>query len=128
MAHLLACNAADVFAATAPVSMGNGTLPCQPIRPVSVLMTRGTEDRLVSYDGGLFPGAEEDFANWSELNGCASPPTTSAGGLCETRTGCAGGVEVTLCTLDAGHVLYQNADDFSVPDAAWALFERQALP
>src|SRR5262245_49018159 len=59
MSHLLACNAADLFAATAPVSMGNGTLPCQPARPISVVMTRGTQDPLVPFDGGLFPSAAE---------------------------------------------------------------------
>src|SRR4029078_4838594 len=36
LAHLLACRAADLFAASAPVSMGNGTIPCQPSRPISV--------------------------------------------------------------------------------------------
>src|SRR6185295_18438136 len=41
MSHLLACRAADVFAATAPVSMGNSTIPCTPSRPISVIMFRG---------------------------------------------------------------------------------------
>lgn len=36
--------------------------------------------------------------------------------------------EVTLCTLDAGHVPYDNAEGFSVPDVVWSTFERQLLP
>lgn len=127
MAHLLACRAADVFAATAPVSMGNGVQGCAPSRPISVVMTRGTSDPLVAYDGGLFPGAVADFEAWSQLNACTGAAQVSDE-VCETRSDCAGGVEVTLCTLAAGHVLYDNAEGFSVPDVVWATFERQTLP
>jgi polyhydroxybutyrate depolymerase len=127
MSHLLACNAADVFAATAPVSMGNGAVPCAPSRPISVVMTRGTRDTLVSFDGGLFPSAREDFEQWADLNGCTGAPAV-ADELCQTFSGCDGGVEVKLCAVDAGHVLYDNAQGFSVPDVVWATFERQTLP
>jgi len=128
MSHLLACNDADVFAAVAPVSMSNGAEPCEPSRPISVVMTRGTDDLLVPYGGGfLFPSAAEDFAGWAERNGCSGEPVPSAE-LCETVSQCDGGVEVTLCTLDAGHVLYDNPQGFSVPDVVWATFERYSLP
>lgn len=127
LSHLLACNAADVFAATAPVSMGNGTRPCEPSRPISVVMVRGTRDPLVAFDGGLFPSAREDFEQWGRVNGCQSEAST-ASELCTTFAECDGGVEVTLCALDAGHVLYQNAQGFSVPDFVWQAFERQHLP
>lgn len=127
MSHLLGCRAADVFAATAPVSMGNGARPCEPSRPISVVMTRGTRDRLVAYDGGLFPSAAADLAEWAALNGCEGEAELRDG-VCETHDNCAGGVEVTLCTLDAGHVLYDNAEGFSVPDVVWSTFERQLLP
>jgi polyhydroxybutyrate depolymerase len=127
MAHLLACRAADVFAATAPVSMGNGTEPCTPTRPISVIMTRGTQDRLVAYDGGFFPSAAQDFEAWRDRNACAGAPEPSEP-LCETHTRCAGDVEVTSCSLDAGHVLYANSQNFSVPDVVWAAFARHTLP
>jgi polyhydroxybutyrate depolymerase len=126
MSHLLACNAADLFAATAPVSMGNGARPCEPSRPISVVMTRGTRDALVNFDGGLFPSAQEDFEQWAALNGCEGEPEAQ-GELCQAYTSCDAGVEVKLCALDAGHVLYDNAQDFSVPDTVWATFERQVL-
>jgi polyhydroxybutyrate depolymerase len=127
MSHLLACNAADLFAASAPVSMGNGTRPCQPARPISVVITRGTRDTLVSFDGGLFPSAQADFEQWAELNGCQGEPEP-VDELCQAFSNCEAGVEVKLCALDAGHVLYDNRQDFSVPDTVWATFERQTLP
>jgi polyhydroxybutyrate depolymerase len=128
MAHLLACNAADIFAAAAPVSMSNGVSSCSPTRPISVVMTRGTTDPLVPYDGSLlFASATEDFERWGSLDGCSAEPV-AAGELCQTLTGCSAGVEVSLCTLDAGHVLYANTQGFSVPDFVWSTFERQRLP
>ena len=51
MSHLLACNGADLFAASAPVSMGNGTRPCEPSRPISVVMARGTRDNVFAVQG-----------------------------------------------------------------------------
>jgi polyhydroxybutyrate depolymerase len=129
MSHLLACRAADVFAATAPVSMGNGTVPCTPSRPISVVMFRGTSDVLVPYDGGVIPSAQADFDQWSTLDGCSGEPTTIYG-ACETHASCNAGVEVTLCTLDAGHVLYDGAaqQGAAVADVAWEAFARHSLP
>ncbi len=127
MSHLLACQTADLFAATAPVSMGNGTNPCTPSRPISVVMTRGTRDALVSFNGGLFPSAQEDFEQWATLNGCRGTPAT-ANGLCQVFSDCNGGVEVKACAINAGHVLYNNSQNFSVPDVVWETFERQTLP
>jgi polyhydroxybutyrate depolymerase len=128
MAHLLACRAADVFAATAPVSMGNGTSPCEPSRPISVVMIRGTLDLVVPFDViSLFPGAMEDFVQWRDVNGCTGSPQPREDS-CSSYRDCAGGVEVVACSILGQHVLYDNITDFSVPDAAWAVFERHALP
>jgi polyhydroxybutyrate depolymerase len=129
MSHLLACRAADVFAATAPVSMGNGARPCMPSRPISVIMYRGTADALVPYNGGSFPSARADFDQWKTLNGCTGSATKS--GVCETYTGCKAGTEVTLCTIERGeHVLYEQASaaGSNIPDAVWEAFKRQTLP
>jgi polyhydroxybutyrate depolymerase len=127
MSHLMACNAADLFAASAPVSMGNGARPCEPSRPISVVMTRGTQDTLVAFNGGLFPSAQADFEQWAALDGCKGEPK-AAGELCQVFDDCEGGVEVKLCALAAGHVLYDNRQGFSVPDVVWETFERQVLP
>ena len=129
LAHLLACRAADVFAATAPVSMGNGTLPCEPSRPISVVMFRATEDELVPYDGGSFASAQNDFDQWLTLNGCSGEPEPATRG-CRTGTQCEADVEVTLCSIEGGHVLYGAAVEQGVPvaDVAWAAFELHSLP
>jgi polyhydroxybutyrate depolymerase len=129
MSHLLACKAADVFAATAPVSMGNGTIPCAPSRPISVIMFRDMSDPLVSYTGGLFPSAMADFDQWKMLAGCDGTAEMTQNGHCQLYTGCGAGTEVELCTTtSAGHVLYPNSDGVMVPDVAWESFSRQALP
>ncbi|HEX3696053.1 MAG TPA: PHB depolymerase family esterase [Polyangia bacterium] len=129
MSHLLACRAADLFAATAPVSMGNGTMPCQPSRPLSVIMFRGTSDLLVPYAGGTFPGAQADFDQWTELDHCTGAPETTQG-ICSTNKQCAGGAEVSLCTINAGHVLYAQAaaQGAPVPDVVWEAFQSHTLP
>lgn len=136
MAHHVGCLAADVFAAIAPVSSDLRTEPCAPSRPISELSIRGTGDTLSAYEGGpVGPagmqyqsiGAQETLERWRMIDECTGEPVTTLE-LCETYPQCAGGVEVTLCTLPgAGHVLYANPSDFDVASAAWAMFERQAL-
>ena len=49
--------------------------------------------------------------------------------LCETYKQCAGGTEVTLCTIPGGgHALYTNPRNFNLAKVAWEMFERQKLP
>lgn len=55
MAYRAACEAADLFAAAAPV-IGNIASPiydsCRPARPISLLAINGTADPFVPFDGG----------------------------------------------------------------------------
>ena len=134
MSYRLACEAADVFAAVAPVSGATVFSPCQPSAPVSVIAYRGLNDDLVPYNGGMplmwyFQGAKADFDQWSMLDQCTGPVTKSHG-ICETKTQCAGGSDVTLCSVDSGHIPYGDAANASaaVPDVAWEIFQRHALP
>lgn len=134
MAYRLACMAADMFAAIAPVSGATVTAPCRPARPVSVVAFRGRSDDLVPYNGGMplqwfFQGAKADFDQWSMLDQCTGPVTTSHG-ICETKTQCAGGADVTLCSVNGGHVPYDAAAGAgaAVPDVAWEIYQRHALP
>lgn len=86
MSHRLACDAADLFAAVAPVA---GILPvpdadCRPQRPVPLLQVHGTNDDLVDYDGGgvltfiwtdpFTPllSAHATIADWARRDGCGS--------------------------------------------------------
>lgn len=134
MAHHVACLAADLFAAVAPVSSDLRTEPCDPTRPISQMSFRGTADGLSAYEGGpVGPpggqyqsiGARETLEAWRLIDGC-TPAATETLELCETHAECEAGVEVTLCTLPgAGHVLYDNPSGLDVAAAAWSMFERQ---
>ena len=90
--HRLACDMADVFAATAPVigSLAtNYVAKCNPVAPVSLVVIQGTEDpfipieggdtkhkRLGIGDGGLVESADAAMKFWAKKNGCATSPTT----------------------------------------------------
>lgn len=131
MSYLLACHAGDMFAATAPVSMGNGTRPCEPERPISVIMFRGTNDEYVPYEGGnTYPSAAADVDQWKRLNACTGA-SRKVNGVCDQYTACAGGAEVMLCTIPNGvHILYETsaAAGAPIPDVAWEAFKRHTLP
>lgn len=135
LAHRLACEAADVFAAIAAASADLVTDPCKPARPISEISIRGLNDTLVAYEGGntgstgwYSPGAKGTLELWKNINGCTGAPSTTIE-HCESYTECSAGVEVTLCSLpNTGHILYSNSLDFSVPDHAWDMFKRQTLP
>jgi polyhydroxybutyrate depolymerase len=91
MSYRLACDAADVFAAVAPVT---ATMPadlgprCRPSAPVAVLAINGTADPLVPYAGGqvrvMFGtrgaiwSTERTISFWAQHNRCTAPPDTRA--------------------------------------------------
>ena len=82
MAHKMACEHADRFAAIAALA---GSMPlaekdCAPSAPVSVLQIHGTLDALVLYPGavGLYPGSDDVMRRWAGHDGCDSRP--DAGG------------------------------------------------
>lgn len=138
MAHHVACNAADVFAAVAPAAFDllvENEQPCKPSRPIAVKSFRSTNDSIVPYAGGAsnpptlllgyslgtihFRGAQGTFTHWSQLNQCTGTPTDAAG--CKTYTQCAAGVEVSLCTSASGHSTGPAAD-------GWAFLKRFTRP
>jgi polyhydroxybutyrate depolymerase len=134
MAHRLACEAADVFAAIAAASADLVTDPCTPARPISELSVRGLSDTAVAYEGGntgstgwYSPGAQGTLMLWKDIDGCTGDVDTSKP-YCETYSNCKDGVEVTLCSLpNTGHILYSNSLGFNVPDEAWNMFKRQPM-
>lgn len=93
MSTRLACEAADVFAAVAPVA---GTAPegfeatCNPGHPVSIIVFLGTKDPLVPYGGGVidspFPfgrkrgrvvSADALKTFWAANNRCSPEPVVA---------------------------------------------------
>jgi polyhydroxybutyrate depolymerase len=119
MTNRLACDRPDLIAAIAPVSGTLGTgVSCAPSRPVAVLETHGTADRVVPYDGGTMHGrggpshilsATGMASRWRRVDGCPAPvqdplPNTDDGTSVQrlSAAGCAGGTAVVLLTVDGG--------------------------
>lgn len=135
LSHRIACEAADVFAAVAPVSYPLDFDPfdgCQPSRPIPVMHSHGTSDFIVPYNGsGAMPATPQSFAYWAQVNGCTGDPveTYSKGNShCDSYQACDAGVEVTLCTVNGGHVLYNNNDQVPIDELVWAFLKKHTLP
>ncbi|MHB0996149.1 MAG: extracellular catalytic domain type 1 short-chain-length polyhydroxyalkanoate depolymerase [Elusimicrobiales bacterium] len=127
MSYTLACRAAGIVAAVAPVA---GSMPenlaaaCAPSRPVPLLIINGTEDKLVHWEGGDVTGpfgrkklgrvlpVEKARDFWLEKNGCdrAKAVRTSADESAKDGTSmereryssCAGGAEVDFVKVKGG--------------------------
>jgi polyhydroxybutyrate depolymerase len=133
MAHYLACHAADIFAGVVPAAfdlLEENVEDCLPARPVTVLSYRSTADMRVPYAGGpsslvpgmplTFLGAEASFAKWAAINDCTAGPSPEDANGCAAYTGCAGGVDVALCTSD-------GQDQHSDPRVAWPILRSHEL-
>ncbi len=82
LSYRLACEAADVFAAVAPVAGAVVVSPCSPSRPVPILAVHGTGDTIVPFNGGLdgivhlleFPPVSYSIDLWKDLDACPNSP------------------------------------------------------
>jgi len=135
LAHRIACEAADVFAAVAPVSYPLDFDPfdkCKPSRPIAIMHLHGKNDITVPYDGGIaFPSTPDSFAFWSTTNNCSgeTKQTYSKGkSSCDTYEKCGAGTETSLCSINGGHVLYVNLDGAPVAELAWKFLSKHKLP
>jgi hypothetical protein len=147
MSHRLACEAADLFAAAAPVAAPLGIDPvtaCQPVRAIPLLQFSGLTDTVVPYGGGptsIFPAvvvmpALDSFAFWAAADACSGAPVISDlgnGASLRLQDTCADGVQVGLYSVNGsgggfmGHVLYFNTDGIDVAQAIWAFLSQFAL-
>lgn len=144
MTQRLACDAADLFAAVAPVAGVNGVAAadCKPSRPISMMHFHGTMDSLVPYTGGGLSASisvADSFSGWAARNGCTGDPseTFSNGSTrCMTHKSCKDGVDLTLCTTEGGgHCWPGNALcpygvgtlDISANDEMWSFLQRYQL-
>lgn len=135
MTHYLGCHAADLFAALAPNAfdlLEENVNSCSPSRPIPLIMTRGTSDSIVPYNGGAsqppngldtihFLGAQSTFNTWSQLNGCSSTTSTDANG-CTVHAQCSSNVSVSLCTIQGGAHAPGNAQ------TSWNFMKNYTLP
>ncbi|MDI6695231.1 MAG: PHB depolymerase family esterase [Anaerolineales bacterium] len=115
LSHRLGCEAADLFAAIAPVAGTLNFSPCNASQPVSVLMFHGTADQHLPYDGGVgseslvgvdFASVQETVDLWTTFNGCNPQPQTDSFADIQHRvwSGCWEGTAVELYTiLGGGH-------------------------
>jgi polyhydroxybutyrate depolymerase len=89
MAHRLACENADVFAAFVSISgaMLSDPAECEPSAPVAAMHVHGAADGLVPFEGGApfevlstppAPSAHETIATWADRNGCGATPSNAA--------------------------------------------------
>jgi polyhydroxybutyrate depolymerase len=135
MTFVLACQAADIFAAAAPYE-GVTPLPtmCHPSRPLPIAMVRALQDGAVPYNGSQqWTSAQADLDLWKALDKCTdTTPVASHNGVCQTYQQCAGGSEVMLCSPRGGHGFFytpsDNPDNLLVPDTMWPFFAKHALP
>ncbi len=113
LSHRLACEAADLLAAVAPVAGTLNLSDCQPSQPVSVIEFHGTDDQHILYDGGSGPKAlvSVDFNSvpnsiefWISADECSAEAQVEsfADIRHEAWTGCAGSTAVELYTVVGG--------------------------
>lgn len=124
----LACEAADLVAAVAPVGGALGIETCKPAAPVPVLIIHGAADARVA------PArAEAAEKRWAALNGCQeeSKPVSDRGTAhCRTHPGCRAGAEVSICRVD--HMAHSwpgigpGPHDLVATDALWDFFKAHA--
>jgi polyhydroxybutyrate depolymerase len=137
LAHRLACERAERYAAIAPIGGANQfatTRPCTPSRPVALLHVHGTQDLCWTYPTsgdtclgatvGRKVGALESSSGWALRNGCSSGPVEAperdvdGDGLFTTALtwqGCA--AETTLLRLEgAGHTWPDGRQYLPAPD------------
>ena len=153
MTYRVACEAADIFAAIAPVAGALNTDDCRASAPVSVIVFHGTADRHVLFEGGV-PATAFDrhkrvdnsvaFAvnSWAKRDGCAAEPERSKRGhVIHDTYRCPAGVAVELYAIEGqGHawpggekgIRFGNVDppttEISATDLMWDFFAAHPRP
>lgn len=151
MAYRLACEAADVFSAIAPVAGTDNTRSCTPTKPVSVLHIHAKDDSHVLFTGGAGPDSvarsqitdyvsvADTIAKWSRLDSCTAPAgrvVDKPGAYCELASSCQAGSQVELCVTESGGHSWPGGRKFrgggqapsqalSANDAMWEFFNRR---
>ncbi len=130
MVFRLACEAADLFAAFAPVGGSLALFPCEPSAPRPTRIINNVPDPVVPFALGEF-----SFGELVKLNACSAArdgvplaPTAT----CDVAPECANGAVTELCAVeDVGHQWpggTRNPDGlFHATDAVWDFLSRFTL-
>jgi polyhydroxybutyrate depolymerase len=121
MSHRLACEAADIFAAVAPVSGTLNFSPCQPSARVSVIMFHGTADEHVPYNGGVgdqslsqvdYVSVQDSVNFWVNFDQCQPEAQVNAFEDVQHQvwSGCADSSSVELYTILGGKHAWPGSD------------------
>lgn len=152
MSFKIACDAADIIAAAAPVDFEcvyGGTTSntsctgCQPSRPISITQFTNTGDTaLVPYNGGMttfaadcppgqsctgmeFPSAQSNFSTWQQIDACTGSTTTLSGySACTTNATCGDSAQVSLCVQQGGSHC-GNYGTLNIVAIAWSMFQKE---
>jgi poly(3-hydroxybutyrate) depolymerase len=143
---ILACVAADRFAAVAPVAGAfypNG-IECRPARPVPVIDFHGTADVTIPYAGDAdrgLPAIPDWVAGWAARDRCLFrlPDKAIEPDVTVSRwAGCARGSAVTLVAVTGGGHTWPGADSYSgggyttqtveAHEVMWRFFGEHRLP
>jgi polyhydroxybutyrate depolymerase len=143
LSHRLGCELSDRIAAIAPVAGVMGIPTCTPSRAVPVMEFHGTSDPIVPYNGDSaigYTSVPDTISGWVQRDACQGSPTTTysnGDATCVTYGQCAGGAEVTLCTISGGGhtwpggtpfpLLGNTSTDISATDAMWAFFQKHGM-
>jgi polyhydroxybutyrate depolymerase len=137
LAHRLACEASDLFAAVSVVSSEMPASMCMPSRPLPMIAFHDAMAEDVPYESG-----EEGFLTWAWLNECTGSPSRTAhgGSFCDTYETCSGGTSLSFCTVDPVTRSWPDGDatgcsgllgpcnhDIDVGLHAWTFLSRHAL-
>jgi polyhydroxybutyrate depolymerase len=130
MTHRIGCELASKVAAVAPVSGNMATatgsaaeVPCNPVRPVSVLAIHGTADGVIPIAGGrvdiTFSPLVDVMARWRTADGCGDTASIATDGPSTTTSWqCPGGTTVAMRVVEGGwHVWPGTPTGTGGPDA-----------
>src|SRR5262249_39570155 len=133
MSYRIACDAADVFAAAAPVAanMSTDLAPnCKPSRPIPLAIINGTEDPIMPWGGGAVKvlwfkrgsvlSTAATVSRWTELDHCpalhADPVVDAVAddgtALARQSAQCAGMSEVDLFEIRGGGHTWPSGEPY----------------
>jgi polyhydroxybutyrate depolymerase len=138
LAHRLACDASDVFAAIGTVAGSYLEIAqCAAARPVPVVSFHGTADLIVPFTGlsDVLPDVTAWAQGWADRNGCGPVPVSeqiAADVLRNSWGTCEGDAAVVLHVIEGGrHTwpgsrspgLFSATDTIDATAVMWAFFD-----